>query len=329
VAQRLSTLAPGARKDIMIYDSILGTIGKTPVVRIQRLAPKHVTMYVKCEFFNPLASVKDRLAIGIIEDAERRGTLKPGQTVVEATSGNTGIALAMVCAAKGYPFVAIMTETFSVERRKVMRMLGAKVILTPAAERGSGMVRKAAELAQKHGWFLARQFDNEANPAYHRSTTGPEIVQDFVGRRLDYFVTGWGTGGTLTGAGEVIRLARPEVQIIASEPAGAAMLSGKPWAPHKIQGWTPDFVPKVLNREVVHRIVPVADTEAVESARSLARSEGIFCGISSGATFAAALKVALEAQQGAVILAMLPDTAERYLSTVLFEGIAEGSDPEP
>ncbi|HEV3286865.1 MAG TPA: cysteine synthase A [Steroidobacteraceae bacterium] len=325
----MSTLAPGARKDIMIYDSILGTIGKTPVVRIQRLAPKHVTMYVKCEFFNPLASVKDRLAIGIIEDAERRGTLKPGQTVVEATSGNTGIALAMVCAAKGYPFVAIMTETFSVERRKVMRMLGAKVILTPAAERGSGMVRKAAELAQKHGWFLARQFDNEANPAYHRSTTGPEIVQDFVGRRLDYFVTGWGTGGTLTGAGEVIRLARPEVQIIASEPAGAAMLSGKPWAPHKIQGWTPDFVPKVLNREVVHRIVPVADTEAVESARSLARSEGIFCGISSGATFAAALKVALEAQQGAVILAMLPDTAERYLSTVLFEGIVEGSDPEP
>ncbi len=313
----------------MIYDSILGTIGKTPVVRIQRLAPKHVTMYVKCEFFNPLASVKDRLAIGIIEDAERRGTLKPGQTVVEATSGNTGIALAMVCAARGYPFVAIMTETFSVERRKVMRMLGAKVILTPAAERGSGMVRKAAELAQKHGWFLARQFENEANPAYHRSTTGPEIVQDFVGRRLDYFVTGWGTGGTLTGAGEVIRLARPEVQIIASEPAGAAMLSGKPWAPHKIQGWTPDFVPKVLNREVVHRIVPVTDTEAVESARSLARSEGIFCGISSGATFAAALKVALEAQEGAVILAMLPDTAERYLSTVLFEGIAEGSDPEP
>jgi cysteine synthase A len=313
----------------MIYDSILGTIGKTPVVRIQRLAPKHVTMYVKCEFFNPLGSVKDRLAIGIIEDAERRGTLKPGQTVVEATSGNTGIALAMVCAAKGYPFVAIMTETFSVERRKVMRMLGAKVILTPAAERGSGMVRKAAELAQKHGWFLAQQFENEANPAYHRSTTGPEIVQDFVGRRLDYFVTGWGTGGTLTGAGEVIRLARPDVQIIASEPAGAAMLSGKPWAPHKIQGWTPDFVPKVLKREVAHRIVPVTDTEAVESARSLARSEGIFCGISSGATFAAALKVALEAQQGAVLLAMLPDTGERYLSTVLFEGIAEGSDPEP
>jgi len=313
----------------MIYDSILGTIGKTPVVRIQRLAPKHVTMYVKCEFFNPLSSVKDRLAIGIIEDAERRGTLKPGQTVVEATSGNTGIALAMVCAAKGYPFVAIMTETFSVERRKIMRMLGAKVILTTAAERGTGMVKKAAELAQKNGWFLARQFDNEANPAYHRNTTGPEIILDFVGRRLDFFVTGWGTGGTLTGAGEVIRLARPEVQIIASEPAGASLLAGKPWAPHKIQGWTPDFVPAVLNREVAHRIVTVADTEAIETARQLARSEGIFCGISSGGTFAAALKVAAEAPQGSVLLAMLPDTGERYVSTVLFEGIAEGSDPEP
>ena len=313
----------------MIYDNILGTIGRTPIVGIQRLAPRHVTMYVKCEFFNPLASVKDRLAIAIIEDAERSGALKPGQTVVEATSGNTGIALAMVCAAKGYPFVATMAETFSVERRKIMRLLGAKVILTPAAERGSGMVRKAAELAKKHGWFLARQFENEANPAYHRNTTGPEILQDFAGRRLDYFVTGWGTGGTLTGAGEMVRLARPEVQIIASEPAGAALLSGKPFTPHKIQGWTPDFVPAVLKREVPHRIVTVTDTEAVESARALARSEGIFCGISSGATFAAALKVAGEAPQGAVILAMLPDTAERYLSTVLFEGIAEGGDPEP
>ena len=313
----------------MIYDNILGTIGKTPIVGIQRLAPRHVTMYVKCEFFNPLASVKDRLAIAIIEDAERSGALKPGQTVVEATSGNTGIALAMVCAAKGYPFVATMAETFSVERRKIMRLLGAKVILTPAAERGSGMVRKAAELAKKHGWFLARQFENEANPAYHRNTTGPEILQDFAGWRLDYFVTGWGTGGTLTGAGEMVRLARPEVQIIASEPAGAALLSGKPFTPHKIQGWTPDFLPAVLKREVPHRIVTVTDTEAVESARALARSEGIFCGISSGATFAAALKVAGEAAQGAVILAMLPDTAERYLSTVLFEGIAEGGDPEP
>ena len=313
----------------MIYNNILGTIGKTPIVAIQRLAPKHVTMYVKCEFFNPLGSVKDRLAIAIIEDAERSGALKPGQTVVEATSGNTGIALAMVCAAKGYPFVATMAESFSVERRRIMRIMGAKVILTPAAERGTGMVRKAAELAKKHGWFLARQFENEANPAYHRNTTGPEILQDFAGRRLDYFVTGWGTGGTLTGAGEMLRLARPEVQIIASEPAGAALLSGKPFTPHKIQGWTPDFVPAVLKREVPHRIVTVTDTEAVETARALARSEGIFCGISSGATFAAAVKVAGEAPQGAVILAMLPDTGERYLSTVLFEGIAEGGDPEP
>jgi cysteine synthase A len=312
----------------MIYDSILGTIGKTPVVRIQRLAPKHVTMYVKCEFFNPLASVKDRLAIAIIEDAERRGTLKPGQTVVEATSGNTGIALAMVCAAKGYPFVSTMVETFSVERRKIMRMLGAKVILTPAAARGTGMVAKAAELSREHGWFLARQFENEANPAYHRNTTGPEILLDFVSRRLDYFVTGWGTGGTLTGAGEMIRLARPEVKIIVTEPAGASLLAGKPWAPHKIQGWTPDFVPAVLNKEVAHRIVPVTDQEAIETARQLAAREGIFCGISSGGTFAAALKVAAEAAQGSVILAMLPDTGERYVSTVLFEGIPEGSDPE-
>jgi cysteine synthase len=313
----------------MIYDSILGTIGKTPVVRINRLGPKHVTLYAKCEFFNPLSSVKDRLAIGIIEDAERRGTLKPGQTVVEATSGNTGIALAMVCAAKGYPFVAIMTETFSVERRKIMRMLGAKVILTAAAERGSGMVRRAEELAKRNGWFLARQFENEANPAYHRSTTGPEIVQDFVGRRLDFFVTGWGTGGTLTGAGEVIRLARPEVQIVACEPQGASLLGGHAWSPHKIQGWTPDFVPQVLNREVPHRVVQVADAEAIETARRLARSEGIFCGISSGGTLAAALKVAAEAADGSVILAMLPDTGERYLSTLLFEGIPEGGDPEP
>ena len=313
----------------MIYDNILGTIGKTPIVGIQRLAPRHVTMYVKCEFFNPLASVKDRLAIAIIEDAERSGALKPGQTVVEATSGNTGIALAMVCAAKGYPFVATMAETFSVERRKIMRIMGAKVILTPAAERGSGMVRKAEELAKKHGWFLARQFENEANPAYHRNTTGPEILSDFAGKRLDYFVTGWGTGGTLTGAGQMIRLARPDVQIIATEPAGAALLSGKVFTPHKIQGWTPDFVPAVLDRTVPHRVLPVTDDEAIEAARALAHSEGIFCGISSGGTFAAARKVGDEAPKGSVILAMLPDTGERYLSTALFEGIAEGSDPEP
>ena len=313
----------------MIHDNILGTIGRTPIVRIQRLAPPHAAMFVKCEFFNPLASVKDRLAIAVIEHAERTGALTPGQTVVEATSGNTGIALAMVCAVKGYPFVATMAETFSVERRKIIRMLGGTVILTPAAERGMGMVRKAEELARKHGWFLARQFENEANPAYHRSTTGPEILSDFAGKRLDYFVTGWGTGGTLTGAGQMIRLARPDVQIIATEPAGAALLSGEPFTPHKIQGWTPDFVPAVLDRTVPHRVLPVTDAEAIETARALARSEGIFCGISSGGTFAAALKVADEAPKGSVILAMLPDTGERYLSTALFEGIAEGSDPEP
>ena len=220
----------------MIYENILGTIGRTPIVRIGRLAPANVSLYVKCEFFNPAASVKNRLAIAIIEDAEQSGALKPGQTVVEATSGNTGIALAMVCAAKGYPFVSVMVETFSVERRKIMRMFGAKVILTPAAGRGTGMVRKAEELAEKHGWFLARQFENPANPAYHRNTTGPEILSDFAGKRLDYFVTGWGTGGTLTGTGEMIRLARPEVRIIAVEPEAAALLSGKPFSPHKIQG---------------------------------------------------------------------------------------------
>ncbi|HQX79440.1 MAG TPA: cysteine synthase A [Steroidobacteraceae bacterium] len=313
----------------MIYDSILGTIGRTPVVRINRLAPKHATIYVKCEFFNPASSVKDRLAIAIIEDAERSGALKPGQTVVEATSGNTGIALAMVCAAKGYPFVATMAESFSIERRKIMRMLGARVILTPAAERGVGMVKKAAELAKKHGWFLANQFENPANPAYHRQTTGAEIVSDFAGRRLDFFVTGWGTGGTLTGAGEVVKLARPETRVIAAEPAVAALLSGSPFASHKIQGWTPDFVPGVLNRKVPDRIVTVADQEAIDAARSLAKSEGIFCGISSGATFAAAVKVAAEAPPGSAILAMLPDTGERYLSTPLFEGVPEGSDPEP
>jgi cysteine synthase A len=313
----------------MIYDSILQTIGRTPVVRVNRLAPAHVEMYVKCEYFNPLSSVKDRLAFAIIDDAEKTGALQPGQTVVEATSGNTGIALAMVCAAKGYPFVAVMVETFSIERRKIMRMLGAKVILTPAAERGSGMVRKAAELAKKHGWFLSRQFENPANPAYHRQTTGPEILIDFAGRRLDFFVTGWGTGGTLTGAGEMIRLGRPEVRVIATEPAGASLLAGAEFKPHKIQGWTPDFVPAVLNRSVPHEIVPVTDEESIAAARALAAREGIFCGISSGGTFAAALKVAEKAPKGSVILSILPDTGERYMSTPLFEGIAEGSDPEP
>jgi cysteine synthase A len=313
----------------MIYDSILGTIGRTPIVRINRLAPANVTMYVKCEYFNPMSSVKDRLAIAVIEDAERRGVLKPGQTVVEATSGNTGIALAMVCAAKGYPFVALMAETFSVERRKIMRMLGARVILTPAAERGTGMVRKAEELAKKHGWFLARQFENPANPAYHRNTTGPEILSDFAGGRLDFWVTGWGTGGTLTGAGEMIKKARPGTKVIVAEPAAASLLTGAEFKSHKIQGWTPDFVPAVLNREVADEVLTVTDEEAIQSSRNLAAKEGIFCGISSGATFAAALKIAQRAADGSVILAMLPDTGERYLSTALFEGINDASDAEP
>lgn len=312
----------------MIHDSILGTIGRTPVVRINRLAPAHVTMYVKCEFFNPLSSVKDRLAIAIIEDAERRGVLKPGQTVVEATSGNTGIALAMVCAVKGYPFVATMVETFSIERRKIMRSLGAKVILTPAAERGSGMVRKAKELAEKNGWFWARQFDNPANPEYHRNTTGPEILSDFAGRPLDFWVTGWGTGGTLTGAGQMLKKARPDIKIIATEPASAALLQGAEFKPHKIQGWTPDFIPSVLDRTIADEVISVTDEEAFQAARALATQEGIFCGVSAGGTFAAALKVAAKAKQGATILAMLPDTAERYLSTPLFEGINEGTDAE-
>jgi cysteine synthase A len=312
----------------MIYDSITDTIGRTPIVRIQRLAPRDITMYVKVEAFNPGGSVKDRLAIAIIQDAERRGALKPGQTVVEATSGNTGIALAMVCAARGYPFVATMVETFSVERRQIMRAFGAKVILTPAAERGTGMVRKAEELAAKHGWFLARQFENPANPAYHRQTTGPEILQDFANRRLDYFVTGWGTGGTLTGAGQVLRTALPDLQVVVAEPSEAQLLGGKEWKPHKIQGWTPDFLPAVLDREIAQHRIAVTDADAIAAARALARDEGMFVGISSGATFHAALEVAKTAAAGSSILAMLPDTGERYLSTVLFEGIPNGSDPD-
>ena len=310
----------------MIHENILGTIGNTPIVRINKLAPSHVTMYVKCEAFNPLSSVKDRLAIGIIEDAERRGLLRPGQTVVEATSGNTGIALAMVCAVKGYPFVAVMADSFSVERRKLMRILGAKVLLTPAAERGSGMVKKAAELAAANGWFLARQFDNPANPEYHRNTTGPEILRDFAGKRLDFWITGYGTGGTLTGAGDMLKRARPDIKIIVTEPEVAALLSGKEWNSHKIQGWTPDFVGSVLDRTLGDEIVTVSDLEARDTARELAMQEGIFCGVSSGGTFAAARKVAEKAPKGSVLLAMLPDTGERYLSTFLFEGINEGSD---
>jgi len=310
----------------MIHDSILDTIGNTPIVKLHRLAPKHVELYVKVEAFNPAGSVKDRLALAIILDAEQRGTLKPGQTVIEATSGNTGVALAAVCAARGYPFVAVMSETFSIERRKLIRAYGGKVLLTPAAARGSGMVEKAVELAKKHGWFFTNQFENPANPAYHRQTTAPEILRDFAGRRLDYFVTGWGTGGTLTGVGEVLKVARPEVNIIASEPAGAALLSGKEWQPHKIQGWTPDFVPGVLNRKVVDQLVLIDDVLARDTSRQLAQQEGIFTGISSGATLAAALQVAADAPPGSVLLAMLPDTGERYLSTFLFEGVNEGSD---
>ena len=312
----------------MIYNSILDIIGNTPIVRLHKTGPSHVDLFVKVESFNPMASVKDRLAYAIVADAEARGLLKPGQTIVEATSGNTGIALAMVCAAKGYGFVATMADSFSVERRQIMRGLGAKVILTPAAERGTGMVRKAEELAEKHGWFLARQFENLANPGYHRNTTGPEILQDFAGARLDYWVTGYGTGGTMTGAGEIIKLARPETKIVATEPAGASLLAGDEWSPHKIQGWTPDFIPQVLNREVYDQLVPVTDESAIAVARALAADEGIFAGISSGATLAAALQVAEQADEGSVILAMLPDTGERYLSTPLFEGVNEGSDDE-
>ena len=310
----------------MIHENILGTIGHTPIVRLHRVAPSHVTLYAKVEAFNPGGSVKDRLAIAVILDAEKQGLLKAGDTVVEATSGNTGVALAMVCAARGYKFVAVMTETFSIERRKLMRAYGAKVILTPAAERGTGMVRRAEELSKQHGWFLPRQFQNPANPAYHRNTTAAEILRDFAGKRLDAFVTGWGTGGTLTGVGEVLKVARPEVKIVVSEPAGASLLQDKPWQPHKIQGWTPDFVPEVLNRKVFDVDLPVDEVVARDTARRLAKEEGIFVGISSGATVAAALQYAEKAEQGSVILAMLPDTGERYLSTFLFEGVEEGSD---
>ncbi|WP_439450156.1 cysteine synthase A [Stenotrophomonas sp. ATs4] len=311
-----------------LYDSILDTVGNTPIVKLQRLAPPQVTVYAKVESFNPGGSVKDRLALAIILDAEQRGLLKPGDTIVEATSGNTGVALAMVAAARGYKFVATMVETFSVERRKLMRAYGAKVILTPAAERGSGMVRKAAELAEQHGWFLASQFANPANPAYHRNTTAAEILRDFAGKRLDYFVSGWGTGGTLTGVGEVLKVARPQTRIIATEPAGAALLKGDDWKPHKIQGWTPDFVPDVLNRDVVDELVTVEDDRAIATARRLAAEEGIFVGISAGATVASALDVAARAEPGSVILAMLPDTGERYFSTPLFADVNEGSDDD-
>lgn len=329
-----------------IYDSITETIGRTPVVKVNRMAPAGVELYVKCEFFNPLGSVKDRLAKAIVEDAERSGALKPGGTIVEATSGNTGIALAMVCAQRGYNFVCTMAASFSVERRKVMRMLGAKVIITPAALGGTGMVLKAEELvANNPGWVLSRQFENDANPAYHAQTTGPEIVSDFAGRRLDYWVTGYGTGGTFHGVGKILRAARPEVKIVLSEPRGAPLISsgvkqerkevlglygapasGHPaWTPHPIQGWTPNFIPKVtedgLNLNLMDEMVLVDGKDAIDTAKKLAQLEGIFCGTSGGATVAAALEVAHRAPKGSVLLAMIPDTAERYLSTPLFADI--------
>ncbi|MGZ3374566.1 MAG: cysteine synthase A, partial [Gemmatimonadaceae bacterium] len=320
------------------FASILGTVGNTPVVKINKLAPPGINLYVKIEAFNPLGSVKDRLALGIIEDAEKKGALKPGQTVCEATSGNTGIGLAMVCAAKGYPLVVTMAESFSIERRRLMRFLGAKVILTPSPEGGTGMVRKANELAKKNGWFLTRQFENEANADYHSRTTAREIVNDFAGERLDYFVTGFGTGGTLKGVGRVLDKERPEVKIILSEPADAAMVTSKTpqernpdgspksrhpaWKPHPIQGWSPDFIPKLtgdaLDMKLVDRVITIAAPVAMGSSRQLAQKEGIFVGTSAGATFAAALEVAKDAPKGTTILAMLPDTGERYLSTPLF-----------
>jgi cysteine synthase A len=322
-----------------LYESIIDTIGDTPVVRINRLAPAHVTLYVKCEFFNPAASVKDRLALNIIEAAEREGTLRPGQTVVEATSGNTGVGLAMVCAAKGYPLVVTMADSFSTERRQLMRFLGARVVLTPRALKGHGMYMKAKELAEKHGWYLARQFETDANADIHESTTAQEIIADFKGRRLDYFVTGYGTGGTVAGVGRVLKKAWPQAKIILSEPANAQLVgSGIPQArsedggpavghsafePHPIQGWTPDFIPLVLQEAIDGRyydeLIPIAGAEGMKWARELAAKEGILTGISGGSTFGVAVRVAEAAAEGSVILAMLPDTGERYLSTPLFE----------
>lgn len=310
----------------MRYKNILETIGRTPIVRINRLAPKDIEMYVKIESFNPGGSVKDRLAYAIINHAEKTGQLKAGQTVIEATSGNTGIALAMVCAAKGYPFVAVMTETFSVERRKLIRSLGGKVILTPAAERGVGMVRVAKELAEKNGWFLANQFANPANPQYHQETTAAEILRAFAGERLDYFVSGYGTGGTISGTGRILKAALPQLQIVATEPENAQLLAGKEWSPHKIQGWTPDFIAQTMDESIYDHLIPVGDEEARDTALALASQEGILAGISAGATFHAALQFAQTVPAGSVILTMLPDTSERYMSTFLYESINEGSD---
>ncbi|WP_425092201.1 PLP-dependent cysteine synthase family protein [Tropicimonas sp. S265A] len=331
-----------------LFGSILDTVGNTPVIRINNLAPEGVELYVKAEFFNPAASVKDRLALNIIEAAERDGSLSPGQTVVEATSGNTGIGLAMVCAQKGYPLVVTMADSFSIERRKLMRMLGAKVVLTPRAEKGFGMYRKAVELAEANGWFLAHQFETEANADMHENTTAQEILSDFRGKRLDYFVTGYGTGGTVSGVGRVLRKERPDCKIILTEPGNAQLLgsgiaqerdaSGAPlvshsaFEPHPIQGWTPDFIPQVLqesiDRSFYDKLLPVAGADGIAWARKLASTEGILTGISGGSTFAISQEVARQAETGAVILCMLPDTGERYLSTPMFEGIAEDMDEE-
>ena len=331
-----------------LFDSILDTVGDTPVIRVNNLAPEGVRLYVKAEFFNPAASVKDRLALNIIEAAERAGTVQPGQTVVEATSGNTGIGLAMVCAEKGYPLVVTMADSFSVERRRLMRMLGAKVVLTPRAQKGTGMYMKAVELAREHGWFLAHQFETPANADIHEATTAREIIGDFAGDRLDYFVTGYGTGGTVTGLSRVLRRERPETKIILSEPATAALVSsgvaqargadGAPAAshpafePHPIQGWTPDFIPLVLQEAIDNRgydeLIPVSGADAIAWAKTLAAREGILTGISGGASLAVAMQIAERAAEGSVILAMLPDTGERYLTTPLFEGIPEDMDEE-
>jgi cysteine synthase A/O-ureido-L-serine/cysteine synthase len=311
-----------------LFNSILDTIGRTPIVKLHRLPPKHVSLYVKVESFNPGGSVKDRLALAVVLDAEAKGVLKPGDTIAECTSGNVGIALAMVAAARGYKFVAVMSDSYSIERRKLIRAYGGKVILFPAALGSSGGNKIADELAEKHGWFRARQFDNPANPAYHRETTATEILGDFAGKRLDYFVTGFGTTGTLTGVGQMLKLARPSVRVIAAEPANAAVLAGKEWNVHKIQGWAPNFVPSVLDAKVIDELRPIDEVVGRDTARRLAAEEGIFAGISAGATVATALEVAQHAPEGSVLLAMLPDTGERYLSTFLLEGINEGSDSD-
>jgi len=331
-----------------LYGNVLDTIGDTPAIRINRLAPEGIELYVKAEFFNPAGSVKDRLALSIIDEAERDGSLHPGQTVVEATSGNTGIGLAMVCAAKGYPLVVTMADSFSVERRKLMRMMGAQVVLTPRAQKGLGMYRKAVELAEANGWFLARQFETDANARIHEKTTAREIIADFEGHRLDCWVTGYGTGGTVTGVARVLRRERPETRIILSEPANAALLGsghaqertpeGNPasshpaFEPHPIQGWTPDFIPLVLQEAVDGKyyddLIPVAGADGIKCAKDLAAKEGIFTGVSGGSTFAVSLQIAETAAPGSVILCMLPDTGERYMTTPLFEGIGEDMNEE-